>query len=57
MEDVNQTVKILSPQNGSETEYQCSGATDDELELYAQLSFWLGGNYYFLRAKRAAFAI
>ena len=45
MEDVNQTVEILSPQNGSE--YQCSGATDDELELYAQLSFWLGGNYCF----------
>lgn len=51
MEDVNQTVKILSPQNGSETEYQCSGATDEELDLYAQLSFWLGGNYYLFASE------
>ena len=37
--DSNETLSLLA----NESDYQCSGATDEELELYATLSFWLGG--------------
>ena len=44
MEDSDLNATTLSFfANGSD--YQCSGATDEELDLYASLSFWLGGKF------------
>ena len=56
MEDIKQTDGNLSmTPNGSD--YQCSGASDAELDLYAQLSFWLGGKLLCFLNQIKAFII
>lgn len=57
MEDIKQTEGNLSMTSPNGSDYQCSGATDAELDLYGQLSFWLGGKLLCLLNQIKTFII